>query len=240
MKRIIIYIITLCLTISIIRPAVLAVEPYELLPVDVIYYPNQMEIRKIYEMSANVDPAALPRAGFTRDNIRYKHMDILREVKIGEETKAFIEIETIDSANNDIESILKVLPQTKEVLTEDGFFGILYLNTSTITSEATGYGSTSSSVSITRSYPNLYDKDTQYIPKSITENNITYTLSDVQWKADNRCNADDYEIGNRFTAAANIQWDQDFKVCARLYDNCGIYRRGMPHRCLGHPLISHF
>jgi len=188
--------------ISMIQSAVFAAEPYELLPVDVIYYPNHMEIRKIYEMSASVDPAKIPRAGFTRDNIRYRHTDILREVKIGEETKTLIEVETIESARNDVESILRVLPLTREVLTEDGFFGILYLNTSTLKSEIAGYGNSSSSVSVTRSYPNLYDKDTQYIPKSVTENNITYTLTDIQWQTDNRYNIDDYEIGNRFTAVA--------------------------------------
>jgi hypothetical protein len=153
-------------------------------------------------MSASVDPAKIPRANFERDNIKYKNTDILREVKIGTETKTHIEVETIDSAKNDIESILKVLPLTKEILTEDGFYGILYINTSTIKSEVAGYGSTSSTVSVTRSYPNLYDMDSQHIPKSVTENNITYTLSDIQWQTDNRYNADDYEIGNRYTAIA--------------------------------------
>jgi hypothetical protein len=153
-------------------------------------------------MSASVDPAKIPRASFERDNIRYKHTDILREVKIGTETKTHIEVETIDSAKNDVESILKILPLTKEILTEDGFYGILYINTSTIKSEVSGYGNTSSTVSVTRSYPNLYDMDSQHIPKSVTDNGITYTLSDIQWQTDNRYNVDDYEIGNRYTAIA--------------------------------------
>jgi len=206
MRRIFLYILSfvtvLFVTITICPRFVFAVEPYELLPIDVIYYPNHLEIRKIYEMSASVDPAKIPRASFERDNIKYKNTDILREVKIGTETKAHIEVETIDSAKNDIESILKVLPLTKEILTEDGFYGILYINTSTIKSEIAGYGSTSRAVSVTRSYPNLYDMDSQHIPKSVTENNITYTLSDIQWQTDNRYNADDYEIGNRYTAIA--------------------------------------
>ena len=202
MKKIIIFIVMLCLTILIIQPTVFAAEPYEFLPVDVIYYPNHMEIRKIYEMSASVDPATIPRANFERDNIKYKCTDILREVKIGNETKMHIEVETINSTKNDIESILKVLPLTKEILTEDGFYGTLNLNTSTLKSEIASYGSASSSVSVTRSYPNLYDMDSQHIPKSVTENNITYTLTDIQWKTENRYNEDDYEIGNRYTAVA--------------------------------------
>ena len=120
-------------------------------------------------MSTSVDPAKIPRASFECDNIRYKHTDILREVKIGTETKTHIEVETIDSAKNDIESILKVLPLTKEILTEDGFYEILYINTSTIKSEVADYGSTSRTVNITRSYPNLYNMDSRHIPKSVTE-----------------------------------------------------------------------
>ena len=196
------FIIALFVMILCCQTAVFAVEPYELLPVDVVYYPNHLEICKIYEMKASVNPSMIPRDKFKRDDIQYECTDILREVKIGEETKKHIEVETIDSTKNDIETILKVLPLTKEVLTEDGFFGVLYLNTSTIKSEVSGYGSTSSSVSITRTYPNLYDKDTQYIPKSVTENNITYTLADIQWQADNTYNVDDYGIGNRYTAVA--------------------------------------
>ena len=197
------FIIALFVMILCCQTAVFAVEPYELLPMDIVYYPNHLEIRKIYEMKASVNPSMIPRDKFKRDDIQYECTDILREVKIGEETKKHIEVETIDSTKNDIETILKVLPLTKEVLTEDGFFGVLYLNTSTIKSEVSGYGSTSSSVSITRTYPNLYDKDTQYIPKSVTENNITYTLADIQWQTDNTYNVDDYEIGSRYTAFAS-------------------------------------
>jgi hypothetical protein len=202
MKKLIIFIAVLLLLIYISQDTTLAVESYELLPVDVVYSPNHIEIRKIYEMSASVDPDKIPRTSFNRNDIKYKCTEILREVIVGNETKTHTETETINSKKNDIETILKVLPLTKEILTEDGFFGIVYLNTSTIKSEVAGYSNTTSSVSTTRSYPNLYDMDSQHIPKSVTENNITYTLTDIQWRTDNTYNVDDYEIGNRYTAVA--------------------------------------
>ena len=202
MKKFIIFILALYLFISIFQIPTSAVESYELLPVDVVYYPNHMEIRKIYEMAASANPSNIPRSSFKRDDMNYKCTDILRQVIMGDETKTHIETETIDSKKNDIETILQVLPLTKEAVTEDGFSGILHLDTSTIKSEVSGYGSASSAVSVTRSYPNLYDMDTQYIPKSVTENNITYTLSDIQWKTDNTYNVDDYDIGNSYTATA--------------------------------------
>ena len=202
MRKLFIFIATLYLLFSVFQFTAFAAEPYELLPVDVVYYPNHMEIRKIYEMSASVNPDNLPQASFKRDNINYKCTDILREVIVGNETKPHTETEIIDSAKNDIETILSILPQTKEIQTKDGFSGILYLSTSSIKSEVSGYSKTTSSVNTTRSYPNLYDMDSQHIPKSVTENGITYTLADIQWRTDNTYNIDDYEIGNRYTAIA--------------------------------------
>jgi hypothetical protein len=202
MRKLFIFIATLCLLFSVFQVPTFAAEPYELLPVDVVYSPNNMEIRKIYEMAASVDPGKIPRASFKRDNISYKCTDVLREVIVSNETKPHTETETADSAKNDIETILSILPQTKEIQTKDGFSGTLHLNASSIKSEVSGYGKTTSPVSTTRSYPNLYDMDSRHIPKSVTENGIDYTLTDIQWQTDNTYNVDDYDIGSRYTAVA--------------------------------------
>lgn len=175
-------------------------DPESVLPLDVFRDPDSMEIRKVYELAVNVDPGQIPRDSFERDNIMYECTDILREVVIGDETKTLTETETVESSKNDMDTILSLLPESKEVLTEDGFFGVLLLRSSTIKSEASGYGSSSKTVSISRSYPNLSDADTQYIPKTVDEGGVTYTLADVQWQSDNTYNVDDYEIANRYTA----------------------------------------
>lgn len=202
MRKTISLIAILCMAVIVITPAALAAEPYELLPVDVVHNPEQMEIRKIYEMATSVNPDDIPRSVFERDGVLYSCADILREVVIGDEIRTLTETETIDSSKNDIESVMNLLPFSKEVVTDDGFVGTLFLNTSSIHSEVSGYGSKTSPVTITKNYPNLSDADTQYIPKTVTENNKTYTLQDIQWQTDNTYNVDDYEIGNRFTAIA--------------------------------------
>ena len=202
MRKLIIFIAAICLLFYVFQGPTFAAESYELLPVDVVYYPNHMEIRKIYEMSASVDPDKIPRDSFTRDNISYKCTDILREVITSDETKPHTEIQTVSSEKNDIATILSVLPQTKEIVTEDGFLGTLHLNISSIKTEVSGYGSKTSSVSTTRIYPNMYDMDSQPIPKSVTENGINYTLTDIRWNTDSAYNIDDYDIGNRYTATA--------------------------------------
>ena len=84
--------------------------------------------------------------------------------------------------------------------TEEGFTGTLRLDLDSIETEVSGYGSSKQAVTATRNYPNLSDADTQYLPKTIEDNGRSLTLSDVQWQTDNTYNADDYEIGDRYTA----------------------------------------
>ena len=68
--------------------------------------------------------------------------------------------------------------------------------------EPSGYGSSTKQLSVKRSYPNLAEQDTQYIPKSIEDNGRPLTLSDIQWQTDNTANMDGYAVGDRFTAVA--------------------------------------
>jgi hypothetical protein len=214
MRKTILIVITLCVAVSLIPGTALAAESSrsgadtdsagsssELLPVDVIQYPDRLEIRKIYELSPGVDPGRLPRDEFERGDYAYACSDILREVVIGEESKTVTVTETAESKKNDMDTILGLFPQYREYSSdEDDFAGALLLNTATIKSEISGYGNSSTPYTVSRNYPNLLDADTQHIPKSIEDNGKTLLLQDVQWRTDNTYNADDYEIGDRYTA----------------------------------------
>ena len=94
-----------------------------LLPVDIIIDQDSREIRKVYDLSPNTDPAMLPMEAFERDGSRYECTDILREVVIGSETQTITQTESVDSDKKDLEIILELLPQDKETTTEDGFGG---------------------------------------------------------------------------------------------------------------------
>ena len=76
----------------------------------------------------------------------------------------------------------------------------VYLDVDSIHTEPSGYGSSTKPVTAKRSYPNLSSADTNHLPKTITEGGRTLQLQDVQWQTDNTYNANDYEIGDRFTA----------------------------------------
>ena len=101
-----------------------------------------------------------------------------------------------------MESVLALLPQEKEFVTEDGLSGTLTLQLSTVRVEAAGYGSSSKTVTATRSYPNLESQDTQYIPKSIQDGGRTMTLKDISWQTANTADVDGFALGDRYTAVA--------------------------------------
>ncbi|MDO4269541.1 MAG: cell wall protein [Eubacteriales bacterium] len=175
-------------------------EPDAMLPVDIVVDTQANEIRKVYDLPPNTDPSTLPMEAFERDEMLYECTDILREVIIGNETQVITQSETVESEKKDLETLLELLPQEKEVTTEDGYTGTLMLDLDSIKSEVSGYGTSSKAVTATRSYPNLSDADTNHIPKTVEDGGRTLTLQDVQWQTDNTYNADDYEIGDRYTA----------------------------------------
>ena len=114
----------------------------------------------------------------------------------------YIETVSLQSANKDMASILALLPQEKEFITEDGYTGTLTLQLDTVQVEVSGYGSSTREVSATRSYPNLANQDTANIPKTIQENGRTLTLQAIDWQTDNTATMDGYALGDRFTAVA--------------------------------------
>ena len=175
-------------------------DPDAMLPVDIILDQDNREIRKVYDLSPNTDPSTLPMQQFERDGLLYECTDVLREVIIGSETQVITQTETVESDKKDMETILSLLPQEKEVTTEEDFSGTLHLDLDSIKTEPAGYGSSTKPVTATRTYPNLASQDINHLPKSITEGGRTLNLQDVQWQTDNTYNADDYEIGDRFTA----------------------------------------
>ena len=97
---------------------------------------------------------------------------------------------------------MALLPQARALITGAARMGTLTLRLDTVQVEPSGYGSSTREISTKRSYPNLAEQDTQYLPKTITENGKTLTLTDIQWQTDNTANMDGYAVADRYTAVA--------------------------------------
>ena len=171
-------------------------------PTSVTRSEDGAEIHKVYDLSPEQDPAGIPRSDFEQDGFHYTLTDLLQQELPEYESRPHTETVSLESKSKDMESVLALLPQEKEFVTEDGLSGTLSLQLDTVQVEAAGYGSSTRQVSATRSYPNLASQDTANIPKSIEEDGRTLTLQNIDWRTDNTTGMSGYAIGDRYTAVA--------------------------------------
>ena len=198
----------LCLTLT-LTPTALAADFEPAVPNAKVCYPTAIvrsddgtELKKIYDLSPEDDPAGIPRSDFRQDGFHYTLTDLLKQELPENESRQHTEHVSVESAKKDMESVLALLPQEREFITDDGLMGTLTLRLDTVQVEPSGYGTATKEISTKRSYPNLAEQDTQYLPKTITENGKTLTLTDIQWQTDNTANLDGYAVADRYTAVA--------------------------------------
>ena len=152
------------------------------------------EIRKMYDLGPEDDPAGIPRSDFEQDGYHYTLTDLLKQELPTNESRQHTETVSVVSKSKDMSSVLALLPETKEFITEDGLSGVLALKLDTVNVEVAGYGSSTETLNATRTYPGLSSQDTQYIPKSIQDNGSSLTLQTVNWQT---------ESDGHFTAVAS-------------------------------------
>ena len=171
-------------------------------PTSVTRSEDGAEIHKVYDLSPEQDPAGIPRSDFEQDGFHYTLTDLLQQELPEYESRPHTETVSLESKSKDMESVLALLPQEKEFVTEDGLSGTLSLQLDTVQVEAAGYGSSTGEVSPPRSYPNLASQDTASIPKSIEEDGRPLTLQNIDWRTDNTASVAGYAMGDRYTAVA--------------------------------------
>ena len=194
--------VLLALGTALLFPAFAAENRPVCYPTAITVSEDGTELRKVYDLSPEADPAGIPRSDFERGGFHYSFSDILRQELPEYEERAHTETVTVNSKKKDMESVLALLPQEREVVTEDGLTGILNLKLDTVRVEVAGYGSATKELTATRTYPNLDGQDTTYIPKTIEDDGRTLTLQTIQWQTSNSENVDGYAIGERYTAIA--------------------------------------
>ena len=200
MKRMTILALLAVFLLSILGPTALALEVCY--PTSIVQSDDGSEIRKTYDLGPEDDPGGIPRSDFEQNGWNYSLTDLLKQETPEYQEREHTETVTVTSKKKDMESVLALLPQEKEFVTEDGLSGTLALQLSTVRIEEAGYGKSSKTVTTTRRYPNLAGQDTEYIPKTIDEGGRTMKLKDISWQTDNTASVDGYAMGDRFTAVA--------------------------------------
>lgn len=201
-RKIIPTLLALALMASLAPAAFAAAPPTVCYPTSVTRSEDGVQIRKVYDLGPEEDPAGISRSDFEQEGFYYTLTDLLKQEAPEREERFHTETVTLDSKSKDMESVLALLPAQKEFTTEDGLTGTLSLKLDTVQVNVAGYGSSTRAVSATRSYPNLAGQDTSYIPKTITDSGRTLELASIDWQTDNTANEDGYAVGDRYTAIA--------------------------------------
>ena len=153
MKQTIILLLVAVLLAATMTPVALAAEVCY--PTAVEQSEDGSEIRKVYDLTPDQDPAGISRSDFEQNGIHYTLTDLLKQEMPEYQERSHTEEVTLSSKSKDMETILSLLPQQKEFVTEDGLSGILTLKLDTVQVETAGYGTSSKTVTTTRRYPNL-------------------------------------------------------------------------------------
>ena len=133
----------LCLTMT-LAPTALAAGTDEVevcYPTAITQSEDGTEMRKLYDLGPEDDPTGIPRSDFEQDGFHYTLTDLLRQELPEHDERQHTETISLQSANKDMASILALLPQEKEFITEDGYMGTLSLQLDTVQVEVSGYGS---------------------------------------------------------------------------------------------------
>ena len=183
-KQITMLLCTIVLLLGIaVPPALAAGGPYY--PISVEEYTagslDEPRISKVYQLSLADDPSGIPTEDFVRDGRRYYLLDLIKEDEVGVDTQDYTDTVTQDSDTNDLSQVLKQLEPHREVMTEDGYTGLLVLDYTSVNVEAKGYKTSTRSLSASRTYPNLSDADVSLVPKTITDSGKTLNLGAVEW-----------------------------------------------------------
>ena len=203
MKRVLSLLMTAMILSLVCIPSALAADTSSVCyPTSVTRSEDGTEIRKVYDLGPEEDPAGISRSDFQQDGVRYTLVDLLKQELPENESRQHVETVTLESKNKDMASVLELLPQQREFVTDDGLSGTLTLQLDTVQVDVSGYGSSTKAVNVTRSYPKLAGQDTSYIPKTIQDGGRTLTLQDINWQTDNTAGLDGYAMGDRFTAVA--------------------------------------
>ena len=179
-------------------------NPYHIYPVHVweSREDGRRQIIRVYELREHESPAHIPRESFERDGFRFELAEIVRREMPAHSVRDHSETISVSTQTNDLTAILRLLSDTMEHVSEDGYFGVLSLDISSIDITSDGTRTTSHTVTTTREFPHLASTDTSLVPRTVTDGNRTYNLVNVEWRNQSTASIDYTDVATTFTAVA--------------------------------------
>lgn len=236
MKRVMtLCVLVLTLTMA-LCPAALAADLGSAATAAQVCYPTSIsrsedgtELKKIYDLGPEDDPAGIPRSDFEQDGFHYTLTDLLKQELPENESRQHTETVSLPSKNKDMESVLALLPAEKEFVTDDGLTGILSLDLSTVRWRLLGMAAPPR-------------KSLPHAPTPIWLVRIPSTSPRLSKRMAGP-DASNGQLADRqyrkhgwicrwrpFHRCRHLYRNCDQFLCERIYRDCGLYRNRQPHR----------
>lgn len=162
---------------------------------------GQQQAVKVYTLLPGDDPNELKEENFEHDGYLYAFSDMTKLEQTYSEDLPHTETITVNTSSNALQKVLEELAPSIEY-SKDGYSGTLYLDHSTIKTEAAGYTTKNYTVTATKNYTGLDRNDTSYIEKTVVKDGRTLTLSNVSWSVESTTLVDDVLVPATYTAVA--------------------------------------
>ena len=163
---------------------------------------GRREIIRVYELRDDECSSQIPRQPFERDGFRFELAEIVRREVPAHSLREHTEIISVNTQTNDLATVIRLLSPTLEHLSDDGYFGVLTLDVTSIQIESQGTTSSNFTATRTREFPHLSSADTSLVPRTITDGGRTYNLSNVDWRTQSSTAIDYRQVASTFTAVA--------------------------------------
>ena len=142
---------------------------------------GSQQVVKTYTVSPEVDAQTLIEEPFQLEGFLYTYADIVKQENQVAERQSHTETVTVETAKKNLDVILEQLAPTMEY--DDGTWaGTLALDHTSISTQAAGYTTGSSTVTTTKTIGPLDRNDMSYVPATTTKNGVTLNLSNVEWQ----------------------------------------------------------
>ena len=142
---------------------------------------GSQQVVKTYTVSPEVDARTLIEEPFQLEGFLYTYADIVKQDNRVAERQTHTETVTVETAKKNLDVILEQLAPTMEY--DDGTWaGTLALDHTSISTQAAGYTTGSSTVTATKTIGPLDRNDMSYVPATTTKNGVTLNLSNVEWQ----------------------------------------------------------
>ena len=142
---------------------------------------GSQQVVKTYTVSPEVDAQTLIEEPFQLEGFLYTYADIVKQDNRVAERQTHTETVTVETAKKNLDVILEQLAPTMEY--DDGTWaGTLALDHTSISTQAAGYTTGSSTVTATKTIGPLDRNDMSYVPATTTKNGVTLNLSNVEWQ----------------------------------------------------------